>query len=66
MYLREGYDDSQKKKKKKKLAPRKGIRIAESEKILLVESGIPGFRNTAQGIWIPPTIGIWDPSSTDK
>ena len=43
-------------KEQKKLAPLKGIRIAEPEKILLVESGILGFRNTAQGIWISPTI----------
>ena len=50
--------------KKKKIAPRKGIRIAESGEILPVESGILGFRNTAQGI--PPSIGIWNPSSTDK
>ena len=40
----------------------------ESGNILLMESGIPGFGiwNTAQGIWIPLTIGIQNPSSTDK
>ena len=34
---------------------------------LLVESGIVGLGiwNTAQGIWIPLTIGIRNPSSTD-
>ena len=36
--------------------------------IFLVKSGILGFgiRNTAQGIWIPMTTGIQNPSSTDK
>ena len=37
------------------VAPCKGMRILESGKILLVESGILGFGiwNTAQGIWNP-------------
>ena len=44
----------------------KGIRIPESGKCMLVESGILGFgtRVTAQGI--PLTIGIQNPSSTEK
>ena len=57
--------------------PSKGIRIAESKtfclrnpvsaKFLLVESRIEGFGiwNTAQGIWNPLTIGIWNPSFMD-
>ena len=42
------------------IAPRKGIRISESGKILFVESGILGFgiRNTAQGIRNP--INYWN------
>ena len=42
---------------------RKGIRIAESGKFLLVESGILGFgiRNTAQGIQNPAKD--WNPES---
>ena len=40
----------------------------ESWKILLLESGILGFGiwKTAQGIRNPLTIGIQNPSSTDK
>ena len=52
------------------IASSKGIGIPESVKFLLVESGIRnlGFeiRNTAQGIQIPLTIGVRNPSSTDK
>ena len=46
----------------------KEIRIPESGKFLLLESGIlgSGIQNTAQGIRISLTIGIQDQSSTDK
>ena len=49
------------------IAPGKGIRIPESEKSLVVDSGILGFgiQNTAQGIRNPTAIGIQNPSSTD-
>ena len=42
-------------------APCKGIRIPESRKFLLVESGILGFgiQNTAQGIRNP--TNVWNP-----
>ena len=42
-------------------APFKGIRIPESGKFLLVKSGIPVL-----GSGIPLTIGIQNPSSTEK
>ena len=42
-------------------APFQGIRIPESGKFLLVESGILGL-----GSGIPLTIGIQNPSSTEK
>ena len=42
------------------VAPGKGIRIPESSKFLIVESGILGFviLNTAQGIWNPTLIRL--------
>ena len=50
------------------LAPCKGIRIAESRKSLLVESGILGFgiRNLDWGIRNPANGRIRNPASTDK
>ena len=46
-----------------KVAPRKGIRIQESGKVLRVESGILGFgiRSTRQGIRNP--TNDWNPES---
>ena len=60
------------------IAPCKKIQILESGKFLLVESGILeialvetrilsfGIWNTAQGIWIEPSIGFRNQRSTDK
>ena len=49
------------KKKNDDIAPCKGIRIPESRKILLIESG---KQPKESGILL--TIGIQNPSSTDK
>ena len=50
------------------IAPGKGIRIPELEKSLVVKSRILGFgiRNTAQEIRNPTSIGIQNPSPTDR
>ena len=60
------------------ITPRKEIQILESGNVLLVEYRILeislvetrilgfGIRNTAQGIWIEPSIGFRNQRSTDK